>query len=67
MLKISEGFFRDLIAESFGLQQLDNLVGKVLRAMVQGRERFDRTTLSLLMTYDAGRSYRGDRAGDGPP
>jgi pyruvate,orthophosphate dikinase len=56
VLKVSEGFFRDLIAESFGLQQLDNLVGKVLRAMVQGRERFDRTTLSLLMTYDAGRS-----------
>jgi pyruvate,orthophosphate dikinase len=57
VLKISEGFFRDLIAESFGLQQFDNLVGKVLRAMVRGRERFDRTTLSLLMTYDAGRSF----------
>jgi pyruvate,orthophosphate dikinase len=57
VLKISEGFFRDLIAESFGLQQLDNLVGKVLRAMVQGRERFDRNTLSLLMTYDPERSF----------
>ena len=27
VLKISEAFLRDLIAESFGLQQLDNLVG----------------------------------------
>jgi pyruvate,orthophosphate dikinase len=58
VLKISEGFFRDLIAESFGLQQLDNLLlGKVLRVIVQWREKFDRTTLSLLMTYDADRSF----------
>jgi len=57
VLKISEGFFRDLIAQTFGLQQLDNLLGKVLRIMVQWRERFDRNTLSLLMTYDADRSF----------
>jgi pyruvate,orthophosphate dikinase len=57
VLKISEGFFRDLIAESFGLQQLDNLLGKVLRVIVQWRERFDRNTLNLLMTYDAERSF----------
>jgi pyruvate,orthophosphate dikinase len=56
VLKVSEGFFRDLIAESFGLQQLDNVVGKVLRALLQAREKFDRNTLSLLMTYDAGRA-----------
>jgi pyruvate,orthophosphate dikinase len=56
-LKISEEFLRDLIAQSFGLQQLDNLVGNVLRALVQGRERLDRTTLNLLMTCDADRCY----------
>jgi pyruvate,orthophosphate dikinase len=57
ILKISEEFLRNLIAQSFGLQQLDNLVGNVLRALVQGREKLDRTTLNLLMTCDADRCY----------
>jgi pyruvate,orthophosphate dikinase len=56
-LKISEAFFRDLIAQSFGLQQLDHLLGRVLRVIVQWRERFDRHTLTLLMTYDAELSF----------
>ncbi|MFQ5416223.1 MAG: PEP/pyruvate-binding domain-containing protein [Myxococcota bacterium] len=57
VLKVSESFFRDLIAASFGLQQLDNLIGKVLRMMVQSRDRFDRNTLGLIMSYDAERSF----------
>jgi pyruvate,orthophosphate dikinase len=55
MLMLSEKFLRDLIAQSFGLQQLDNLVGKVLRTLVQWRERLDTATLKLLMTFDADR------------
>jgi pyruvate,orthophosphate dikinase len=55
-LKVSEAFLRDLIAQSFGLQQLDELVGRVLRTLVRGRETFEPDTLSLLMTYDADRS-----------
>ncbi|MBW2397839.1 MAG: hypothetical protein JRG80_01040 [Deltaproteobacteria bacterium] len=57
VLKISEMFFRDLIAQSFGMQQLDNLLGRVLRGMLHWRERLDRTTLSLLMTYDDERAF----------
>jgi len=57
VLKISEAFFRDLIAQSFALQPLDHLLGRVLRVIVQWRERFDRHTLTLLMTYDAERSF----------
>jgi pyruvate,orthophosphate dikinase len=57
VLKVSEMFFRDLIAESFGMQQLDILLGRVLRGMVHWRERLDRTTLSLLMTYDDERAF----------
>jgi|GEM_PF-25095 len=57
VLTISEMFFRDLIAQSFGMQQLDNLLGRVLRGMVHWRERLDRTTLSLLMTYDDERAF----------
>ena len=41
VLKVSEGFLRDLISESFGLQQLDSLVGKVLRTLVSGREKLE--------------------------
>ena len=33
VLRHSEAFFRDLIAESFGLQRLDQLVGRVLHAL----------------------------------
>ena len=33
VLRHSEAFFRDLIAESFGLQRLDVLVGRVLHAL----------------------------------
>lgn len=54
--KLSESFLRSLIAQSFGLQQLDNLVGKVLHALLQARESLDRDTLNLLMTYDAERA-----------
>ena len=43
VLAISEGLFRDVIAESFGLQRLDALVGRVLRALedelAQGSDR----------------------------
>ncbi|UCE86039.1 MAG: hypothetical protein JSU66_17220 [Deltaproteobacteria bacterium] len=56
VLKVSEEFLRGLIAESFGLQQLDGLVARVLRSLLQDREKLDRTTLNLLMTYDAGRA-----------
>ena len=59
ILKVSEGFLRDLIARSFALQQLDGLVGKVLQSLVDGRERFDRDTLNVLMTYDADRCFVG--------
>jgi pyruvate,orthophosphate dikinase len=56
VLKVSEEFLRGLIAESFGLQQLDGLVARVLRALLQDREKLDRDTLNLLMTYDANRA-----------
>jgi pyruvate,orthophosphate dikinase len=57
VLKYSETFLRDAIAESFGLQPLDNLVGKILHALIDQRETLDRTTLDLLMTYDVNRCF----------
>jgi pyruvate,orthophosphate dikinase len=66
ILKVSEAFLRDLIAESFGLQQVDSLVGTVLRNLARGRERFDRETQNLLMTYDAERCFVPIEASLGP-
>ncbi len=54
-LMASESFLRDLISRSFGLQALDQLVGRVSRALVEARDRLDRETLKLLMSYDPGR------------
>jgi pyruvate,orthophosphate dikinase len=56
ILKISEAFLRDLIAQGFGLQQLDNLVGNTLRALLDNREKLDPPTMNLLMSYDARRT-----------
>jgi pyruvate,orthophosphate dikinase len=55
VLKASEGFLRDRIAESFGLQALDRLVGKVLRSLAQARGAFDRDALGLIVSFDADR------------
>jgi pyruvate,orthophosphate dikinase len=52
ILKLSEKFLRDMISASLGLQQCDNLVGEVLRALVQAREDLDPKTLELLMTLE---------------
>ena len=55
--KVSETFLRDLIAESFGLQRLDNLLGKILFTLTEQRGKLDRTGLNLLMTYDVDRCF----------
>ena len=56
LLKVSEELLRKLISQGLALRQVDALVGRVLRALLQGREKLDTRTLSLLMSYD------GDRA-----
>ena len=52
VLRISEIFFRDLIAATFGLQHLDNFIGKVIRTLEAQQDMLDRSTLDLLMTYN---------------
>lgn len=49
---LSEAFFRDLIASSFGLQHLDNFILRVIQTLENQREILDETTLDLLMTYN---------------
>jgi pyruvate,orthophosphate dikinase len=52
VMKTSEQFLRELIARSLGLQQLDMLLGRVVRSLVQVRETLSRETLELLMSYE---------------
>jgi pyruvate,orthophosphate dikinase len=56
LLKVSEEVLRKLISQSLALRQIDALVGRVLRTLLQAREKLDAGTLSMLMSYD------GDRA-----
>ena len=51
-LKASEQLLRDLISGSLGLQQLDSLLGRVVRSLVDARERLTPENLELLLSYD---------------
>ena len=52
VLRLSEMFFRDLIATTFGLQHLDNFIGKVINTLEAQKDLLDEKTLDLLMTYN---------------
>ena len=52
VLRLSESFLRDLIATTFGLQHLDNFIGKIIRTLEDQKELLDEETLDLLMTYN---------------
>ncbi|MCB9558096.1 MAG: hypothetical protein H6707_18420 [Deltaproteobacteria bacterium] len=56
-LRVSEGFFRDQLAQSIGLQRLDNLVGAILEGLQAQRDALDDFTMTLLMSYDVGRCF----------
>jgi pyruvate,orthophosphate dikinase len=53
ILRFSEKFYRDLIAETFGLQQLDRLVGRSVRSLAEALARGKgRTTAERLVEAD---------------
>ena len=56
-LMVSESFLRDLISQSFGLQVVDNVIGKILRTLMESRQHLSRSTLNLLMTCDLERCF----------
>ena len=49
---LSEAFFRDLIASTFGLQHLDNFILRVIQTLEIQKDILDEDTLDLLMTYN---------------
>jgi pyruvate,orthophosphate dikinase len=50
--RLSESFFRDLIATTFGLQQLDNFVTRIIQTLEAQKDILDDQTIDLLMTYN---------------
>jgi pyruvate,orthophosphate dikinase len=50
--KVSEQFLREIVASSFGLQQLDNFISNILKTLFEQAEGLDTRNLSLLMSYD---------------
>ncbi|WP_417912958.1 PEP/pyruvate-binding domain-containing protein [Candidatus Electronema sp. TJ] len=50
--RLSESFFRDLIATTFGLQHLDNFITRIIQTLEAQRDILDEQTIDLLMTYN---------------
>src|SRR4030043_1564379 len=50
--KVSEQFLREVVASSFGLQQLDNFISRILKTLFGQAEGLDVQNLDLLMSYD---------------
>lgn len=50
--RLSEAFMRDLIAETFGLQHLDNFITRIHQTLERQKELLDEKRLDLLMTYN---------------
>jgi pyruvate,orthophosphate dikinase len=52
ILRMSEFFFRNLIAGTFGLQHLDNFITRIMQTLESQKEVLDEASLDLLMTYN---------------
>ncbi|MBF0205028.1 MAG: hypothetical protein HQK67_12155 [Desulfamplus sp.] len=50
--QLSEVFFRDLIASTFGLQHLDNFITKIIQTLERQKNILTQDLLDLLMTYN---------------
>jgi len=52
ILRLSEFFFRNLIAGTFGLQHLDIFITRIMQTLESQKEVLDGESLDLLMTYN---------------
>jgi pyruvate,orthophosphate dikinase len=52
ILRLSEFFFRNLIAGTFGLQHLDNFITRIMQTLESQKEILEQENLDLLMTYN---------------
>ncbi len=50
--QLSEVYFRDLIAATFGLQHFDNFITRIIQTLESQKDLLNEETLDLLMTYN---------------
>lgn len=50
--RLSEAFFRDLIASTFGLQHLDSFITRIIQTLERQKSLLTENLLDLLMTYN---------------
>ncbi len=62
MNQIAEHFLRDIVAGSFGLQQLDTFISRILKTLFEQAEGLDVQNLDLLMSYDPKKALSGIHA-----
>lgn len=60
--KVSETFFRDIVATTFGFQYLDNFVSKVRNTLWRQSEELTGANLDLLLSYDPQKALSGIKA-----
>ncbi|MDY0000703.1 MAG: PEP/pyruvate-binding domain-containing protein, partial [Polyangia bacterium] len=65
-LKRSETNIRELLSQSFALQQLDGLVSRILGVLSYEKEMLDLPTINLLMTYNVDRCFAPIRTSQTP-
>jgi pyruvate,orthophosphate dikinase len=56
---VSELFLREVVATSFGLQQLDSFISRILKTLYEQSEVLDVQNLDLLMSYDQKKAISG--------
>ncbi len=56
---VSERFLREVMSGSFGLQQLDNFISKMLKTLFEQAEGLDVPHLDLLLSYDPNKALSG--------
>ena len=54
--RISEIFFRDQIAQSLGLQQLDHFISRILNTLFHQSDKLPKDKLIMLLNYDPKRA-----------
>jgi len=52
--KVSEAFFRDIVATTFGFQYLDNFVSKIILTLSRQSEELSQKNVDILLSYDPG-------------
>ncbi len=52
--RITERFMRELISSTFGLQYLDNFIGRVYQVLMEQKKVLDDREVDMLLSYDPG-------------